>query len=152
MEAAAMSQELTTLMLRNIPNDYTRKMFLELLDSKGLAGRYNFVYLPIDFNRMSGLGYGFVNFVSQADAQMARASLQGFSQWMVQSSKVCQVAWGEPLQGLEAHIERYRSSPVMHREVPDECKPVIFQDGVRVPFPAPTRRVRVPRSSRPWHA
>jgi len=138
----------TTLMLRNIPNDYTRAMLLELMDCKGLAGKYDFVYLPIDFDRMAGLGYAFVNFASNADAELARLHLHGFRQWSVQSPKVCEVRWGEPLQGLEAHIERYRSSPVMHRDVPDQFKPVILQGGVRVPFPAPTRRIRAPRSKR----
>lgn len=138
----------TTLMLRNIPNDYTRAMLLELLECVGLAGKYDFVYLPIDFDRMASLGYGFVNFVSHADAELARLRLQGFNQWTIQSQKVCEVRWGEPLQGLEAHIERYRSSPVMHRDVPDEFKPIMLKDGVRVAFPAPTRRVRAPRSNK----
>ena len=31
----------------------------------------------------------------------------------------------------EAHVERYKNSPVMHKSVPDEYKPVIFADGVR---------------------
>jgi hypothetical protein len=140
--------ECTTLMLRNIPNDYTRELFLSLLDSNGLAGTYDFVYLPIDFKRMSSLGYGFVNFVSHAEAELARVRLESFNDWSVQSQKVCTVCWGEPLQGLEAHIERYRSSPVMHREVPDECRPIVLQNGVRVPFPPPNRRVRAPRSTR----
>jgi len=139
-------KEFTTLMLRNIPNDYTRTMILELLDSKALSGKYDFVYLPIDFNRMAALGYVFVNFVSQADAELARLCLQGFQQWNVQSKKVCEVGWGNPLQGLTAHIERYRSSPVMHKDVPDEFKPIIFRAGIRVPFPPPTKRVRPPRS------
>jgi len=138
----------TTLMLRNIPNDYTRAMLLELLDCKDLAGKYDFVYLPIDFDRMSGLGYAFVNFVSHADAEFAKLQLHGFCQWSVQSPKICEVRWGEPLQGLDAHIERYRSSPVMHRDVPDQCKPILLQGGVRVPFPAPTKRIRAPRSKR----
>jgi hypothetical protein len=140
--------ECTTLMLRNIPNDYTRELFLALLDSNGLAGTYNFVYLPIDFKRMSSLGYGFVNFVSHAEAELARVRLEGFNDWSVQSQKVCSVCWGEPLQGLQAHIERYRSSPVMHREVPDECRPILLQNGVIIPFPPPNRRVRAPRSTR----
>lgn len=134
-------------MLRNIPNDYTRKLFLELLDSHGFAGKYDLVYLPIDFARRSSLGYGFVNFVNQAHAEEAKACMEGFTEWKVQSSKVCQVCWGEPLQGLEAHIERYRNSPVMHHDVADECKPVIFMNGVRATFPAPTRRVRAPRAA-----
>ncbi|CAE7888089.1 ML3 [Symbiodinium necroappetens] len=46
----------TTVMLRNIPNNYTRDMFLELLDQHGFAGRYDFAYLPCDFCRDANLG------------------------------------------------------------------------------------------------
>lgn len=144
-QAAPGEGALTTLMLRNIPNDYSRAMILELLDSKGLAGKYDFVYVPIDFNRGAGLGYAFVNLISSSDAEFARSRLQGFKKWKVQSPKVCEVCWGEPLQGFEAHIERYRSSPVMHKDVPDEFKPAIFKAGMRVTFPPPTKRVRPPR-------
>jgi hypothetical protein len=140
--------ELTTLMLRNIPNDYTRTMLLELLDFLGLAGRYNFVYLPIDFHRMASLGYAFVNLVDHDDAEKAFRGLQGFKEWKVPSQKVCEVVWGEPLQGLSAHVERYRSSPVMHNDVPDEFKPILLQDGIRVPFPPPVKRIRPPRAKR----
>lgn len=142
------AQEPTTLMLRNIPNDYTRTMLLELLDEQGFAGQYDFVYLPIDFHRKYGFGYAFVNFVSYAQADLARLRLHGFNRWLIASQKICQVCWGEPLQGLPAHIERYRSSPVMHHDVPDEFKPIILQEGSRVPFPPPTRRVRAPRTKR----
>lgn len=138
--------DLTTLMMRNIPNDYTRSMLLDLLDSMGVAGKYDFVYLPMDFGKMAGLGYAFVNFASHADADVARHTLHGFNQWKVQSQKVCAVCWGQPLQGFQAHVERYRSSPVMHKDVPDECKPIILQGGVRVPFPPPTKRVRYPHA------
>ena len=48
------------------------------------------------------------------------------------------------LRGLEAHVERYRNSPVMHRSVPDQYKPVIFKDGVRKPFPRATKKVKAP--------
>jgi hypothetical protein len=139
-------QELTTLMLRNIPNDYTREMLLALLDSEGFATKYDFVYLPMDFNRKASLGYAFVNFVSQADAELAKSVLDGFTAWKVQSPKTCKACWVESHQGLEAHIERYRSSPVMHHTVPEEFKPIVFRNGVRVPFPAPTKRVRKPRA------
>jgi len=139
------TMERTTLMLRNIPNDYSRDMLLELMDSQGFAGRYNFLYLPVDFKRMAGLGYAFVNCVSQVDAEEMMAKFHGFRRWRFNSAKVCEVVWGEPLQGLEAHIDRYRNSPVMHGSVPDGCKPVIFESGLRQPFPAPTKRIRAPR-------
>jgi len=51
-------------MLRNLPNNYTRDMFLSLLDEQGLSGLYDFVYLPMDFCRDANLGYAFVNFVN----------------------------------------------------------------------------------------
>lgn len=137
--------ERTTLMLRNIPNDYSRDMLLELLDTHGFAARYDFAYLPIDFKRMAGLGYAFVNCVSQADAEEMMANFHGFRHWRFNSAKVCEVVWGEPLQGLQAHIDRYRNSPVMHGSVPDGCKPVMFENGERCIFPAPTKRIRAPR-------
>jgi hypothetical protein len=39
----------TTLMLRNIPNKYTQEMVLQEVESAGLAEKYDFFYLPIDF-------------------------------------------------------------------------------------------------------
>jgi len=145
MPAQPQDADRTTVMLRNLPNDYKRDMLLKLLDSEGFAGRYNFVYLPMDFKRMAGLGYAFVNMETPEDAQAAWKHFSGFQQWTLQSMKVCEVAWGEPLQGLEAHIERYRNSPVMHEEVPEEFKPVLFENGKRMTFPDPTKRIRPPR-------
>merc|ERR1711920_394664 len=75
--------ERTTIMLRNLPNDYTRAMALELLDEHGFAGCYNFVYLPMDYHRKCGLGYAFVNMVIPSDAERAFDTLQGFSKWNV---------------------------------------------------------------------
>ena len=60
------------------------------------------------------------------------------------SRKVCSVRWGHPLQGLPAHIERFRNSPVMHESVPERCKPALFSGGRWVPFPPPTAAIRAP--------
>ena len=45
-----------TVMLRNLPNNYSRAMLLELLDSEGFAGQYDFFYLPMDFKSRASLG------------------------------------------------------------------------------------------------
>lgn len=134
----------TTVMLRNIPNNYTREMFLELLDHHGFAGRYDFAYLPCDFYRDANLGYAFVNLVDSTAVEDLWAAFDGFVGWSLPSAKVCQVRWSGPHQGFEAHVERYRNSPVMHRSVPDQYKPVIFKDGVRKPFPRATKKVKAP--------
>jgi len=139
---------MTSVMLRNLPNDYNRTMLLQLLDHKGFAGRYDFAYVPTDFARQAGLGYAFVNLLSAADAQLIRQRLEGFRGWEVPSSKTCTVGWSDACQGLEANIERYRNSPIMHESMPDESKPAVFKDGVRAEFPQPTKRLRKPDLSR----
>jgi RNA recognition motif-containing protein len=138
----------TTVMLRNLPNNYSRAMLLELLDAEGFVGTYDFVYLPIDFRMQASLGYAFVNFVTADDAEYSRTHLEGFSKWMVRSDKVMAVTWAEPHQGLIQHLERYRNSPVMHDSVPDEWKPVVFVGTERAPFPPPTQAIRKPKIRR----
>jgi hypothetical protein len=140
--------EQTTIMMRNIPNNYTRTMLLELIDAEGFKGQYDLVYIPIDFNSDAGFGYAFINLLHPEVAEKLRAHFQSFSGWSTTSDKVCDVMWSGVHQGLEAHIERYRNSPVMHESVPDEFKPAIFKDGVRIPFPPPTRAPRAPRIRR----
>jgi hypothetical protein len=139
------NQPKTTLMLRNIPNSYSRDLLLELLDSKGFNGRYNLVYLPIDFSTRAGFGYAFVNFVDTEGAEEFMVQLQGFKDWMMPSDKVLDVTWSTAHQGFESHAERYRNSPVMHESVADELKPAIFFNGKRVNFPRPTKKIRAPR-------
>lgn len=143
----------TTCMLRNLPNIYTRDTLLLLLDNSGFAGKYNFLYVPMDFNTDDNLGYAFVNMVTPEDAMELQTYFQGFSNWAlagntktsVGCNKVCEVGWSDALQGLNAHVERYRNSPVMHDSVPDSFKPLLFSNGQRVPFPVPTKKIRAPR-------
>lgn len=135
----------TTLMFRNLPNNYTRASLLDMLDSEGFNKFYSFVYLPTDFKNFAGFGYAFVNFATHEAAVKAKRHFQGYCKWSVPSQKVCEVVWSGPVQGLSAHTDRYRNSPVMHDSVPDEYKPVVFVDGKRVRFPPPTRKIRAPR-------
>jgi len=137
--------ERTTVMLRNLPNNYSRAMVLAMLNDEGFGCLFDFLYLPIDFKSRACLGYAFVNLVSPEAALALWKRFDGFSNWMLPSRKVCSVCWSGPHQGLEAHIERYRNSPVMHASIPDEYKPVVFADGVRIVFPPPTKAPRAPR-------
>jgi hypothetical protein len=143
----------TTVMLRNLPPEYTRDMVIKMLDSERFACLYDFVYMPMNLRTMASFGYCFVNLVSPVVADQCRSVFQGLSNWGdVQSDKVCDVLWSAEQQGLSANIERYRNSPVMHEAVAEECKPAVFANGVRVAFPAPTKRLREPRIRRPHNA
>ena len=96
--------ERTTVMLRNVPNNYNRDMFLAMLDEHGFAGRYDFVYLPCDFYRQANLGYAFVNLVDDAAVDALWQTFDGFSGWSLPTAKVCQVSWSGPHQGFKALV------------------------------------------------
>lgn len=134
----------TSVMLRNLPNNYTREMFLQLLDDQGFKCKYDFAYLPFDFFHDANLGYAFVNMVDSEAVDLLWKAFQGFSDWRLPSYKVCEVTWSAPHQGLKAHVARYRNSPLMHDKVPDDFKPVILRNGTRQPFPKPTKCLRAP--------
>jgi len=142
---APATDEFTTIMLRNLPNLYTRDMLVDLLNNEGFAGKYTFVYLPIDFKTHAGLGYAFVDLISPYETDRMRQHFEGFSSWALRSEKVCSVSWSHPeQQGFAAHVDRYRNSPVMHNSVPESWKPALFSQGVHLTFPAPTKKLRNP--------
>jgi len=148
VEAAVCTNEemRTTVMLRDVPTRVSRDMLTQVLDQLGFCGLYDMVYVPVDFSSGSGLGYAFVNMVSPRDVPSIWAALDGFSQWGLDDANgACTIRWAEPNQGLLAHVERYRNSPVMHPEVPDEWKPALFAQGVRVSFPPPTKKLKSPK-------
>merc|ERR1739848_223809 len=101
-------------------------MFLDMLNDEGLAGDADFLYFPVDFHTGSGLGYAFVNFTSHEEALRAWELLDGFLDWCLPSTKVCEVRWSTPVQGFRPNVQRYRNSPLMHEQVPDLYKPVVF--------------------------
>jgi hypothetical protein len=141
-------EDRTTVMMKNLPNNYTGKMLMELLEDEGFAGSYDLLYLPIDFHSNTGLGYAFLNLIDPDIAERFCTHFTGFSKWRVGSEKVSIVTWSDTLQGLQAHIERYKNSPVMHESVPEEHKPMLFQGSKQVAFPPPTKKIRAPRR---WH-
>lgn len=128
----------TTVMLRNIPNRYTRDMLVDRLDEK-YKGRYDFVYLPIDFNSKCNVGYAFINFTTpdmaatfmqEYHGAKTKICLPGFS-----SSKTCEVCYAR-YQGREANMENLRDDKFLEKlsERP-EWQPLFYDDGGKeIPF------------------
>merc|ERR1712194_32767 len=142
------SQGATTVVLKSLPLNYRRNMLLKMLDYEGFAGEYDFVYLPVDFDTGAGLGYAFINVVTPDVVARFWKTFEGYKKWMFHSTKVCSVGWSTPHQGLAAHIERFRNSPLMHDSVKDEYRPILLEAGSRVAFPPPTRDLWAPNFSK----
>ncbi|CAK0858105.1 unnamed protein product [Prorocentrum cordatum] len=132
----------TTVLLRNVPYLLSRGMLVELLDSQGLKGQYDLVYMPRDFNRAQTLGYAVVNAVDPQIALRLFRVLNGFQSWPLKCRrKVCAVDWCHR-QGLQSNLGFLRNSSIMHESVPEDFKPMFFLQGNQVPFPASTKRLR----------
>lgn len=139
----------TTIMIQNVPAECTNTMLVEMLDSAGLSGKYDLVYAPTDFRTYTAFGYAFVNLTSHKNAVLAMDTLNGLVCPTWSKQKVAfEVCWCESHQGLKVHVKRYQNSPVMHPNVLDEYKPLIFNKGVRQPFPPPTKNIKEPRLRR----
>lgn len=131
----------TTVMLRNIPNKYTREMLVKQL-TQDFRGRFDFVYLPIDFKNRCNVGYGFINFrtpdaceefVNKFNGVDVRKCLPGLN-----SRKVCEVTPAR-VQGLDENVRRLRNGPVMNELVhhPEWMPLLLDGSGEERPFPLP---------------
>ncbi|KAG1363359.1 Protein terminal ear1 [Cocos nucifera] len=141
----------TTVMIRNIPNKYSQKLLLNMLDNHCIHcneeigegkenepySAYDFVYLPIDFNNKCNVGYGFVNLTSPEAAFRLYKAFHKQPWEVFNSRKICQVTYAR-LQGLEALKEHFKNSKFACDN--DEYMPVIFsppRDGKQLTDPVP---------------
>jgi hypothetical protein len=138
----------TTVMMRNIPREYTRAILLELLDRHGFLGSYDLLYLPADFQTELNYGYVFINFTTTENVARFREHFTGFSDWAVSSDRACEVSWSDAAQGLDDNVRRFRNSPIMHESVEDRFKPALFEHGQQIPFPEPTKKIKPYRRKR----
>jgi len=127
----------TTLMLRNLPNKYTRDMLLEEIAKRGLLQYMDFFYLPIDTRHACNVGYCFINVTSPGAADLFREAFNGVRLKQVRSKKTCFVGLGQ-IQGLQANIDAYRNSAVII-QMNEAFRPMLFENGVAKPFPTPTQ-------------
>jgi len=125
--------EYTTVMLRNIPNKYTREMLVKELRVQGFTGKYDFLYIPTDFANDANPGYAFVNFRTNESRISFEKKFDGRSVQEVlpafKSTKICDVKRAKH-QGLQENVDRLRTSDeLMGRlAVRPDCTPLMFDD------------------------
>jgi hypothetical protein len=138
------TEKKTTVILKNLPPSFSRDIMVELLHSHGFRYTLDFVYFPVNFRKNENFSRGFVflNFSSAESAAQCKVKFDGFADWGVQTDKICETYYSEMHQGLDAQIQLYRDAAVMHPDIGDEFKPAIFENGVRIAFPPPTKPIR----------
>ncbi|CAN6912858.1 hypothetical protein Bca4012_087285 [Brassica carinata] len=120
----------TTLMIKNIPNKYTRKMLLAAIDETN-RGTYDFLYLPIDFKNKCNVGYAFINMVSPTFIIALYEAFDGKKWDKFNSEKVASLAYAR-IQGKTALMAHFQNSSLMNED--RRCHPIVF-DGPESSYP-----------------
>nr|GME11488.1 protein terminal ear1 homolog [Ipomoea batatas] len=140
----------TTVMIKNIPNKYSQKLLLNMLDNHCIhcneqiapadhhpTSSYDFVYLPIDFVNKCNVGYGFVNMTSPEAAWRLYKAFHLQTWEAFNSRKICEVTYAR-IQGIEALKEHFKNSRFPCQA--EEYMPVVFsppRDGRTLTVPQP---------------
>lgn len=105
--------DVTTVMMRNLPNKYTQHMLLnELQQNKfRLEHEFDFFYLPMDHYSAVNLGYCFINFVDTDAANAFAATFQGRRMRLFNSQKTILVMPAS-MQGFDKNYAYYSSTRV----------------------------------------
>ncbi|KUJ19791.1 uncharacterized protein LY89DRAFT_579705 [Mollisia scopiformis] len=138
----------TTIMVRNIPNKMNQMELKAFLDQTS-RGKYDFMYLRIDFSNGANVGYAFVNYLDPMDIiEFIRARAN--RRWEdFHSDKVAEVSYAT-IQGRDCLIQKFRNSSVMLE--PEECRPKLFYTeghplaGQEEPFPRSDNQSKLQRS------
>ncbi|CAK0815045.1 unnamed protein product, partial [Prorocentrum cordatum] len=117
---------ITTLVISNIPMDATQRDLLGMIDRTGFADRYDFAYMPRDFEAGTAKGYAFVNF------DTPRTAREFFSTW--DGSQLIRAGAAAPvlevrasaLQGYGENARRWTARRLLRTKNP-EFRPFIAE-------------------------
>lgn len=129
--AQDIAMPVTTLMLRNLPNECTRTQLFEQLEQAGFQGKIDFIYLPINFSTDRNFGYCFLNFrtADTASAFMEKFNGAPISKCLpiLKGDKVCKVV-PAAIQGWEANMRKLCGSNSAMRALGPEHWHPLFLD------------------------
>ncbi|KAI1769594.1 RNA recognition motif 2-domain-containing protein [Hypoxylon sp. FL1150] len=141
----------TTIMLRNIPNKVDQALLKRIVDDSSW-GKYDFMYLRIDFANDCNVGYAFINFVDPLDI-VDFVKARGNQRWnCFKSDKVAEISYAT-IQGKDCLVQKFRNSSVMLEAA--HYRPKLFYTvngphpslvGQEEPFPEPDNQSKMKRS------
>ncbi|KAI8717947.1 RRM domain-containing protein [Fusarium sp. LHS14.1] len=141
----------TTIMLRNIPNKVDQPMLKRFVDESSF-GKYDFMYLRIDFANDCNVGYAFINF-AKAEYIIPFVEHRANKRWnLFRSDKVAEVSYAT-IQGKDCLVQKFRNSSVMLEA--EHYRPKLFYTehcedqqliGREEPFPGPDNHSKMKRS------
>jgi len=93
-----------TVMVRQIPRQFSQLMFLKEVNARGFDGLFDFLYLPFDLKKGINVGYGFLSFIAAKHAQDFRCEFDGLLLDKQMKTK------GKPLRVHPANVQGYEAN------------------------------------------
>jgi len=118
-----------TVMVRQIPRQFTQLMLLKEANKRGYEGLYDFLYLPFDLKKGINVGYGFLNFIDPKHAQAFRHDLDGafLDKHMRMKGKPLRIHPAK-VQGYEANYQHFVQTKTGQKQDP-HFSPLFFTQG-----------------------
>ncbi|EPR77764.1 RNA recognition motif 2 containing protein [Spraguea lophii 42_110] len=116
------SDKRTTCMLKNIPNKYTQKMLIEMMNEEHF-GTYDFLYLRMDFANICNVGYAFINFLEPKNIISFYNKVNGKGWIRYSSNKIAELTYAS-IQGLPSLVKKFKKSRVMDEQ--ESFRPKLF--------------------------
>lgn len=130
--AGSSSGQITTLMIRNIPNRYSQTELMAEIKESGFDNKFDFFYLPMDHDTHANFGYAFINFVDEREVQPFTKRFNGLKLNRFTSNKIIQIVPAQ-LQGFQANLQHYCKKAVCTDDNID-YRPLFFVDGKCLEF------------------
>ena len=98
------------------------------IDEK-FKNKYDFFYLPIDFQNKCNLGYAFINMISKDLIKPFYTRFHGKKMRRFKSKKICCISFAE-IQGRDNCYEHFQNSTLMKKS-DNKIKPFLGKDKKR---------------------
>jgi len=115
----------TTLMIRHIPNKYNIHTFIEDMNVE-FQGKFDLIYLPLDYYNNCNLGFAFINFVESYHILHFYDLFRGKTWKRYNSEKVCELSYAK-YQGKNELIKNFEKGTIMNFESQDKKNHLFYQ-------------------------
>ena len=120
MKILTQEDQRTTLMIKNVPNKFTKEHFLFIFN-KRFEGKFNLFLLPTDVKEKKNYGYAFINFISSFYILNFYNTFHGKRWENTNSVKVCEIVYSK-IQGVPRMIKHYPVKVMYLKDYHEESK------------------------------
>ena len=123
----SLEDQRTSIMIKNIPNKFTRDLLLNTID-QNFKGTYDLFILPTDGSKNKNFGYSFINFLSCYFIPYFYSQFNKKNWSGTNSKKICEITYSK-IQGRQNLISYYSNKIIFYnkslKEINDKTEYII---------------------------